>query len=106
MHLTNVPIGQKLILAFAVILLSIGTMGAVLFVNLQALKNSDVLRSTANQMVRDTSAAEFSMSRQENSFRGYLVSSDPFYIERIDTHRIAASRHTDRRRREKRRQLV
>ena len=89
MHLTNVPIGQKLILAFAVILLSIGTMGAVLFVNLQALKNSDVLRSTANQMVRDTSAAEFSMSRQENSFRGYLVSSDPFYIERIDTHRVA-----------------
>jgi methyl-accepting chemotaxis protein len=87
MHLSNVPIGKKLILAFAVVLLAIGAMGATLFVNFQALRKSDVQRTAGNQMVRDTSAAEFAMARQENSFRGYLVSDDPYYIERINTHR-------------------
>jgi methyl-accepting chemotaxis protein len=87
MHLSNVPIGRKLILAFAVILLAIGAMGATITVNLMALRKADAQRTIGNQMVRDTSAAEFSMARQENSFRGYLVSDDPYYVERINTHR-------------------
>jgi methyl-accepting chemotaxis protein len=89
MHLSNVPIGKKLILAFGVVLLAIGAMGAVLAFNFQALKASDKARTVANEIVRDTSAAEFSLARQENSFRGYLVSGDPYYIERANTHRAS-----------------
>ena len=89
MHLSNVPIGRKLILAFAVVLLAIGAMGATVYMNLQALRQSDDLRTVGNQMVRDTSAAEFSLARQENSFRGYLVSGDPYYLERADSHRAS-----------------
>jgi methyl-accepting chemotaxis protein len=87
MHLSNVPISRKLILAFAVVLTAIVAMGGTIGFNLMELRKSDVLRTTGNEMVRDTSAAEFSMARQENSFRGYLVSGDAYYIERINTHR-------------------
>jgi len=87
MHLSNVPISRKLILAFAVVLTAIVAMGGTIGFNLMELRKSDVLRTVGNEMVRDTSAAEFSMARQENSFRGYLVSGDAYYIERINTHR-------------------
>ncbi|RYE64771.1 MAG: methyl-accepting chemotaxis protein [Oxalobacteraceae bacterium] len=87
MTLSNIPIAKKLILAFAVVLLAIGGMGATLFVNFQALKRSDAGRTVANQMVRDTAGAEYSLARQENSYRGYLVSSDPYYLERTNSHR-------------------
>jgi methyl-accepting chemotaxis protein len=87
MHLSNVPISRKLILAFAVVLTAIVAMGGTIGFNLMELKKADELRTVGNEMVRDTSAAEFSLARQENSFRGYLVSDDPYYIERINTHR-------------------
>ena len=87
MKLSNVPIGRKLIIAFASILLAIGVMGATVYVNLEKLKDAGVVRSVANQMVRDTAAAEYSLARQENSYRGYLVSNDRYYIDRTNSHR-------------------
>ena len=87
MKLSNVPISKKLILAFATILLAIGAMGATVYVNLEKLKDAGVVRSVANQMVRDTAAAEYSLARQENSYRGYLVSNDRYYIDRTNSHR-------------------
>jgi len=93
--LSNVPIGKKLILAFASILLAISAMGGVVYLNLQEVKTSDALRSTANTMMRETSAAEFSLARQENSFRGYLVSSDPYYLDRTNSHRAAFKEKLD-----------
>ena len=99
MRLSNVPIGKKLIIAFAAILFSIGAMGAVLFINFQSLGKADGLRSAANEMVRDTAAAEFSMVRQENSFRGFLVSDDPYYAEQIDADRTTFKTRLDELRR-------
>ena len=87
MKLSNVPIGRKLVLAFAIVLLAIGGMGGTIYFELNALKQSDVQRSQASQMERDTSAAQFSLARQENSYRGFLVSGDPYYLERVDSHR-------------------
>jgi methyl-accepting chemotaxis protein len=87
MHLSNIPIGKKLLLAFAAVLLAIAGMGGTLYVNFEALKASDVARTEANQANRDISAVEFSLTRQENSFRGYLASGDPYYVERLDEHR-------------------
>ena len=31
--------------------------------------------------------AKFFLARQENSYRGFLLSQNPYYIERIDKHR-------------------
>ena len=95
MHLSNVPIARKLILAFAVVLLAIAAMGATLYVNFQSLKRSDAGRTTANAMVRDTAAAEYSLARQENSYRGFLVSSDPYYLGRANSHRAKFKEHLE-----------
>ena len=87
MFFTNLPIGKKLAIAFAVVLLAIGAMGAAIFFNLQALSKAGEARSVANAIVRTTSGIEFKMARQENSYRGYLVSGDRYYLERLDAHR-------------------
>ncbi|MGV3577938.1 methyl-accepting chemotaxis protein [Brevundimonas sp.] len=87
MFFTNLPIGKKLTIAFAAVLLAIGAMGATIFVNLQALTKAGEARSAANAVVRKTATIEFKMARQENSYRGFLVSGDRYYLERLDSHR-------------------
>ena len=87
MFFTNLPIGKKLAIAFAAVLLAIGAMGAAIFLNLQALGSAGEARSAANAIVRKTATVEFKMARQENSFRGFLISGDRYYIERLDAHR-------------------
>ncbi|WP_309628225.1 CHASE3 domain-containing protein, partial [Brevundimonas sp.] len=87
MFFTNLPIGKKLVIAFAAVLLAIGAMGATIFLNLQALSKAGEARSTTNALVRDTAELEFKMARQENSYRGFLISGDRYYLERLDSHR-------------------
>jgi methyl-accepting chemotaxis protein len=87
MRLSHISIARKLLLAFATVLLAIGAMGGTLYLNLEALKASDVARSVANKANRDLADLEFRLARQENSYRGFLVSSDPYYLERADSHR-------------------
>ena len=87
MFFTNLPIGKKLAIAFAVVLMAIGAMGATIFVNLQALAKAGDNRGVANQIVRDTAVVEFKLAKQENALRGYLISLDDYYIDRLNTHR-------------------
>lgn len=87
MRLSNVSISKKLIFAFAAVLVAIVLMGGSVLFNLTAIKTSDVERTTANMMVRETAAAEFALARQESSFRAYLLSHDVHYLKRIDEHR-------------------
>jgi methyl-accepting chemotaxis protein len=84
---TNLSIGKKLGFAFGVVLLAIAAMGAVIFLNLQALDNAGQARSVANSLVRKTALVEFKFARQENSYRGFLVTGDRYYLERLDSHR-------------------
>ena len=87
MFFTNLPIGKKLVLAFTAVLLAIASMGAVIFVNLQGLSKVSDERSAAYATSRTAVVVEFKMARQENSYRGFLISSDPYYLERPDAHR-------------------
>ncbi|KQY85040.1 chemotaxis protein [Brevundimonas sp. Root1423] len=81
------PIGRKLAIAFAAVLLAIAAMGAVVFMNLRALDQAGQARSLANSHVRTLATVELKLARQENSYRGFLVSNDPYYLERLDAHR-------------------
>jgi methyl-accepting chemotaxis protein len=85
--LTNLPIGRKLALAFATVLLAIAAMGAIVFLNLRALDAAGTARSEANRDVRTLATIELKLARQENSFRGFLISGDPYYLERLEAHR-------------------
>ncbi|KDP95456.1 chemotaxis protein, partial [Brevundimonas sp. EAKA] len=83
----NMPVGRKLFSAFALVLVAIAVMGAVVVTNLLALQSAGEARSTENAMTQATGQAEFYLARQENAYRGYLLSQDPYYIERLDAHR-------------------
>ncbi|WP_374574337.1 methyl-accepting chemotaxis protein [Phenylobacterium sp.] len=87
MLFNNLKISRKLAISFAAIILTICGMGAVTLVNLHALDQAR--QATANS--RDTMIAlinaKFYLSRQENSFRGFLLSLNPYYTERADKHR-------------------
>jgi methyl-accepting chemotaxis protein len=83
----NMPVGRKLFVAFGLVLAAIAVMGAVVITSLLRLDAAGELRSLENQANRTTATAEFFMTRQENAMRGYLLSQDPYYIERVDAHR-------------------
>jgi methyl-accepting chemotaxis protein len=87
--LNNLPVGRKLFLAFACVLFAIGAMGGVAFYQIEALKRAQAERSVGNTMTRHLQSAQFYLARQENSFRGYLISGDPYYIERAEAHRAS-----------------
>ena len=84
--MSNLPISRKLAIAFGSVLLTIAAMGALIFTNLLALERASNNRADANQNVRDLAAAELRLGRQENSFRGYLLTRDPYYLERLTAH--------------------
>ncbi|WP_367275224.1 methyl-accepting chemotaxis protein [uncultured Brevundimonas sp.] len=85
--LENMPVGRKLAVAFGVVLAAIGVMGAVVTMNLLALERADEMRSQEHTINQALAVAEFRLSKQENSYRGYLLSHDPYYAERLDFHR-------------------
>jgi len=83
----NLKISRKLTLGFAAVAVTIAGMGGAMLLNLRSL---DATRLEIRQS-RDTlitlDEAKFYLTRQENSYRGYLLSLNPFYVERIDKHR-------------------
>ncbi len=83
----NLPVGRKLFLAFGLVLAAIAVMGAVVVTSLLKMESAGATRSVENKDNRTTATAEFYMTRQENAFRGYLLSKDPYYLERVDAHR-------------------
>ncbi|MFN4297582.1 MAG: methyl-accepting chemotaxis protein [Brevundimonas sp.] len=87
MKLNNIKIGHKLALAFAAVVAVIAVMGVTVFLNVVELEKAQEARGIANQNLRFTTEAQFYLGRQENSYRGYLLSGDPYYIERLDAHR-------------------
>jgi len=84
--MTNLPISRKLVIAFGAVLLTIATMGAVIFLNLAAVSRTADERTRVNADVRDLAALEFRLARQENSFRGLLLTRDTYYAERLTAH--------------------
>lgn len=86
MNLNNIKIGQKLALAFAAVVVVIAAMGVTVFLNVVELENAQEARGVANQNLRYTTEAQFYLARQENSYRGYLLSGDSYYIERLGAH--------------------
>jgi methyl-accepting chemotaxis protein len=84
--LANMKILTKLGAAFAAVLLAIGAAGALAVIELDGVSaNSRTLEALHE---RDLKAHQlrFYLARQENSFRGWLLSRDPYYLERLAAH--------------------
>lgn len=73
----NMSVGRKLAVAFGVVLAAIAVMGVVVVTNLLALQRADHARNLEGEINQVLAVAEFRLSKQENSYRGYLLSQDP-----------------------------
>jgi methyl-accepting chemotaxis protein len=86
MNLSNWKIGRKLAVAFAFLALITAAVGALAIVNLQTIERN------REAIVQNTSAlaglrqAQFYLARKENSFRGFLLTGDTYYLERLASH--------------------
>lgn len=87
MSFKNLKISRKLTLAFMAVVATIVAMCAAIFWNLSTTKVAQGERVVVNEMLASIKEAEFRLSRQENSYRGFLLTNDGYYIERLESHR-------------------
>jgi len=80
-------ISRKLAVGFALMVLVIMATGAITFYNMGQLTKARTAYSGAQDALTSVSQANFLLARQENSLRGYLITLDPYYLERAAAHR-------------------
>jgi methyl-accepting chemotaxis protein len=83
----HLPTGRKLTLAWALTLCSLAVMGVLMVTNLLALNGAGEALAREERLNSTLAEAEFRLARQENSYRGYLLSGEAYYIARLETHR-------------------
>ena len=84
---SNLKIGHKLAAAFGFLVLISAAVGGLAISELRAIevsRNSLIAQTSALGSLRE---AKLYMARQENSFRGFVISQDPYYLERLASHR-------------------
>ncbi|WP_371133798.1 methyl-accepting chemotaxis protein [Phenylobacterium sp.] len=79
-------ISRKLAAGFALMVLVIMATGAITFYNLGQLTVARGELTQSKVALDSIGRAEFFLARQENSFRGFLISLDPYYLERAKSH--------------------
>ena len=84
MSFGDLKIPQKLMAVFAVMLATIMLMGGALYANKLSLEASVNRTETAYQSLRAADQAAFRLTRQENSLRGFLLSGDEYYVQRLE----------------------
>ncbi|WP_412878799.1 methyl-accepting chemotaxis protein [Brevundimonas phoenicis] len=94
--LSDLKIEKKLMAAFAVVILAIVAMGLTVFLQINALDAARADRARAGVVQREAEAAQFYLARQEASYRGFLVSRDPYYLQRLEEHRQSFNKSLDR----------
>ena len=92
---TNLKISRKLALAFFAVVATIVAMSAAIYWNLAATRVAQDERVVANEMLAAVRGAEYRLSRQENSYRGFLLTNDDFYIGLLEKHRGLFDQHLD-----------
>jgi len=85
--LNDWKISRKLTAGFALMVLVIMTTGAITFYNMQQLTAARAKLMSGQSAIVAMDRGELYLARQENSFRGFLISLDPYYLERAASHR-------------------
>lgn len=86
MSFVNLRISRKLALAFAAVVATIMVMCGTIIWNYIALEAVARDQFAAKAALFEIKQAEFRLSRQENSYRGFLLTNDDYYIERLESH--------------------
>jgi methyl-accepting chemotaxis protein len=83
----NLKISRKLTVGFAAVTVTMAGMGVSSFLSLRALDHARRQTAEAREIIHVLEEAKFYLARQENSYRGYLLTAAPYYVERIEKHR-------------------
>nr|WP_314432205.1 methyl-accepting chemotaxis protein [uncultured Brevundimonas sp.] len=94
--LSDLKIERKLMAAFAVVIAAIAIMGVTVFTQVNAMEAARMDRARASAVQREAETAQFYLARQESSYRGFLLSHDAYYLERLTAHRENFNKSLDR----------
>ncbi|MGO4410693.1 MULTISPECIES: methyl-accepting chemotaxis protein [unclassified Brevundimonas] len=94
--LSDLKIEKKLMAAFAVVVLAIIAMGVTVFMQINAMESARMDRARASAVQREAETAQYYLARQESSYRGFLLSNDAYYLERLASHRENFNKSLDR----------
>lgn len=86
-NFNNLGISRKLALAFAALVATIFAMSVAINMNLRAFGEAEEAEFQATSGLGASMLADYRLVRQENSLRGFLMTSDDFYLERLNGHR-------------------
>jgi methyl-accepting chemotaxis protein len=89
MFIDNLRISGKLTIGFAAVVLTMTGMGVSTYHSLKSLEAAREQTEQSHDLIKTLEGAKFYLARQENSYRGFLLSANPYYIARIDKHRGA-----------------
>jgi methyl-accepting chemotaxis protein len=88
-HINSVSVSRKLAFAFGAMILTLVAVAAVVVSNLAVVEAARRENEQSHKAIAAVAAANFYTLRQENSFRGTLLSGDPYYSDRVRKHRAS-----------------
>lgn len=86
MRLSNLSIAKKIGIAFAVIIVGAAIMGFAVRQNMVTIDSARITASTRAAIILEALEARGALTRQENSLRGYLITKDTYYSDRVKKH--------------------
>lgn len=84
--INNLRISRKLALAFLAVIATIVVMSGAALWNLTKIGDAQRAAERVDQVTATALRARAALTRAENSFRGWLLSSNDYYLGRIDKH--------------------
>ncbi len=87
LNLNNLKISRKLLLGFSAVVAVIAATGGVSLLNINTMNEARDESTRANATMQAVFDAQFRLARQENSIRGWIISQDEYYLERVESHR-------------------
>lgn len=85
--INDLKISRKLVLGFTAVIGIIAATGVAAIVNINTMNHARAETSRGNATLAAVADAQFRLARQENSVRGWIISLDPYYLERVESHR-------------------
>ena len=85
--INNLKLSRKLVLGFSAVIAVIVATGVLSLININTMNEARSETSRGNAALAAAADAQFRLARQENSVRGWLISLDPYYLERVESHR-------------------
>ena len=95
MFLQNLKMSRKFALAYLAVGTIIVAMNGAALWNLHAIDDAQVHEARSKAAAAAAIYSRLSLARVENSYRGYLLSGDDYYVGRIDKHQGTLTSHLD-----------